>query len=86
MEPVRLSFRRLEERRVLDASAVFASGALGLQLNDAESVTIGAQNGNLVVTDSNQDVVDIKDQSGSTVTVGISDVDSLKVTGDAAVN
>lgn len=88
MEPVRLSLRRLEERRVLNASAVFTmAGELSLQLSGAaEAATISADNGNIVVRDANQNIVNIQDDVGAATTVGVSQVQSLAVTGDAAVD
>ncbi len=86
MEPVRLSIRRLEQRRVLDASATFtAAGELSLHLSGAaEAATISARDGNIVVTDAQQQTVEIHDESGSARSVGISEVKSLSVAGDDA--
>ena len=89
MDPVRLSFRRLEGRRVLDVSAAFmsATGILNLQLSgDAETATISAQDGKLVVTKANQDVVEIQDENSMPTSVGLSELRFLGVTGDAAAD
>ncbi len=88
MEPVRLSVRRLEERRVLDASAVFnAAGELSLLLSSAgDQATIGMQNGQIVITDRDQSVVEIKDQNGVATAVAVDDVQSLELRGNSAAD
>lgn len=86
--PVRLSLRKLEERRVLDVSAAFmtGTGVLELDVTDASEIaTLQDSGGNVSIRDSTNASVDII-SGGAPTTVAWSDVKEIVVRGDAATD
>lgn len=86
LRPYQPVIRRLEDRRVLDVSAAFtsATGQLDILLaNTADTANVSVSGGNIVVTDrQNQSVaVDVDGQGPGTVSA--SDIDAVRVAGDA---
>ena len=79
---------RLEDRRVLDVSAAFSSATGQLELlltNAAETAVVSVSAGNITITDSQQQIVDIVVDGAGPAPVNASVVDSIQVVGDAAV-
>lgn len=86
LEPVRLSLRRLEERRVLDVSAAFLTGTGELELSitdTADIATITNDRGSVSITDADGDEVEIN-VDGDPGNVRLSSVQSIVVRGDPA--
>lgn len=87
VEPVRLSLRKLEERRVLDVSAAFmsATGELELEVtNTADIATLSNSNGDVEIADANDSPVGIDVDGSGPGQIRMSDVRSIVVRGDAA--
>ncbi|MGE0761545.1 MAG: hypothetical protein AB7O38_31315, partial [Pirellulaceae bacterium] len=79
--------RRLEERRVLDVSAAFtsATGQLDILIsNSADTATLSVANGQVVVTDSQNQAVPIDVDGGGPASVNASHVNRIDARGDAA--
>jgi len=86
---LRLSIRRLEERRVLDVSAAFltATGELQVDITGASEVaTIASDGGNLLITDATGNQTGIAVDGGGQGTVGVNSLRSVIVRGDAGTN
>ncbi|MBP88656.1 MAG: hypothetical protein CMJ64_18400 [Planctomycetaceae bacterium] len=89
LEPVRLSLRKLEERRVLDVSAAFlsATGELEVEITNTEDIaTLSNDNGDVSIEDSGNNAIDIEIDGGGPSQVRMSDVRSIVVRGDATPN
>ncbi|MDA1051130.1 MAG: hypothetical protein O3C40_11715 [Planctomycetota bacterium] len=87
--PVRLSLRKLEERRVLDVSAAFmtATGVLELEItNTSDVAALQDSGGNVSIKDAGNNVVDVDVNGGGPGTVALSDVRSIVVRGDAVAD
>jgi len=87
--PVRLSLRKLEERRVLDVSAAFmtATGVLELDITDASEVaTIQDSGGDVSIRDNSNTSIDVEVDGGGPMPIAWSDVKEIVVRGDAAVD
>ena len=83
---VRLGIRRLEDRRVLDASAAFwtATGQLEVQLaGSGDQVAVQSDQGQLVLTDQQNQPISISVDGGAAGPVAVDDVQSLLVRGTA---
>jgi hypothetical protein len=81
---VRLGFRRLEDRRVLDVSAAFwtATGQLDLQLSAAgDQVTMESDQGQLTLSDQHEQPISIRVDGGAGGAVAVGDVRSVFVRG-----
>lgn len=88
-EPVRLSLRRLEDRRVLDVSASFMTGTGVLELdlaNAGELATISNDNGDISVRDGNGNAVAIDVDGNGPGSVQVSSVQRLVARGDATAD
>ena len=91
LEPVRLSLRKLEERRVLDVSAAFMTdlGLLEVDITNTEDIaTLTNDNGDIAISDAGNNAIDIDIDGGgpSEAGISISDVRSIVVRGDTAPN
>lgn len=87
--PVRLSLRKLEERRVLDVSAAFmtATGILELDVtNTSDVATLRDSGGDVSIKDAGNNNIDVNVDGGGPATVALSDVRSIVVRGDAAAD
>ncbi|HUG68428.1 MAG TPA: hypothetical protein VMM76_11815, partial [Pirellulaceae bacterium] len=83
--PVRLSLRKLEERRVLDVSAAFMSGVLEVEItNTSDVATLQDSGGNVSIRDAGNNNIDVNG-SGSPP-IAWSDVQEVRVRGDAATD
>ncbi|MCB9872992.1 MAG: hypothetical protein H6821_02335, partial [Planctomycetaceae bacterium] len=83
--PVRLSLRKLEERRVLDVSAAFMTGTGILELditNTSDVATLQDSGGNVSIRDSANNVVDINGPGAPPI--AWTDVKRIVVKGDGA--
>lgn len=87
--PVRLTLRKLEERRVLDVSAAFmtATGVLELDVtNTSDIATFQDAAGDVSIRDGGNNNVDVDVDGGGPGTVALSDVKRVVVRGDAATD
>lgn len=85
--PVRLSLRKLEERRVLDVSAAFMTGTGVLELdvtNTSDVATLQESGGDISIRDAGNNSIDIEVDGGTPMSVALSDVKRIVVHGDGA--
>ncbi len=85
--PVRLSLRKLEERRVLDVSAAFltGTGVLEIDVTAASDVaTLQDAGNNVSIRDAGNNSIDVDVDGGGPLPVAWSDVKEIVVRGDAA--
>lgn len=86
LEPVRLSLRKLEERRVLDVSAAFITelGLLEIEVSNTEdTASLSNENGAVAIADANDAPIAIE-VDGGPGEVQLSAVRRVVVRGDAA--
>ena len=88
LEPVRLSLRKLEERRVLDVSAALIDGVLEIQLSNTEDIATlsSSSSGDLSIADGEGNTIGIDGGSGQPGQVNKSEVDAVLVRGDNISN
>ncbi|MEO8494498.1 MAG: hypothetical protein ABI614_05485, partial [Planctomycetota bacterium] len=87
--PVRLTLRRLEERRVLDVSAAFMTGTGVLELNitnTSDVATVQDSGGYVSIRDAGNNNIDIDGDNGEPMQVAWSAVNEIVVRGDSTVD
>ncbi|MBI2480833.1 MAG: hypothetical protein HYV60_20065, partial [Planctomycetia bacterium] len=85
--PVRLSLRKLEERRVLDVSAAFMTGTGVLEVditNTSDVATLQDSSGNVSIRDAGNNNIDVNGSGAPPV--AWSDVKEVVVRGDAVLD